>query len=196
MPRPLIPHRRERILDAAEALVLERGFDSMSVQAIAERVGIAKGAVYREFASKQEILDILLQRGMSRMIETSRKLLGDDPPRLSTAYRVGVRVLLDDPLMTAAFLDDEGVLGTYAATVTDGRYRARHLAVVEWINELQKTGALDTHIDAAALGLALSSTTLGLLTAAKYLGPLTQDQLEAALLAMEYMVANLERQAD
>lgn len=196
MPRPLIPHRRERILDAAEALVLECGFDSMSVQAIAERVGIAKGAVYREFASKQEILDILLQRGMSRMIETSRKLLGDDPPRLSTAYRVGVRVLLDDPLMTAAFLDDEGVLGTYAATVTDGRYRARHLAVVEWINELQKTGALDTHIDAAALGLALSSTTLGLLTAAKYLGPLTQDQLEAALLAMEYMVANLERQAD
>lgn len=196
MPRPLIPQRRERILDAAEALVLERGFDSMSVQAIAERVGIAKGAVYREFASKQEILDILLQRGMSRMIETSRKLLGDDPPRLSTAYRVGVRVLLDDPLMTAAFLDDEGVLGTYAATVTDGRYRARHLAVVEWINELQKTGALDTHIDAAALGLALSSTTLGLLTAAKYLGPLTQDQLEAALLAMEYMVANLERQAD
>lgn len=196
MPRPLIPQRRERILDAAEALVLERGFDSMSVQAIAERVGIAKGAVYREFASKQEILDILLQRGMSRMIETSRKLLGDDPPRLSTAYRVGVRVLLDDPLMTVAFLDDEGVLGTYAATVTDGRYRARHLAVVEWINELQKTGALDTHIDAAALGLALSSTTLGLLTAAKYLGPLTQDQLEAALLAMEYMVANLERQAD
>lgn len=88
MPRPLIPHRRDRILDAAEALVLELGFDAVSVQAIAERVGIAKGAIYREFASKQEILDLLLQRAMSRMIEASRQLLGDDPPRLSVAYRV------------------------------------------------------------------------------------------------------------
>ncbi|MDO5092443.1 MAG: TetR/AcrR family transcriptional regulator [Propionibacteriaceae bacterium] len=192
MPRPRIPNRRDRILDVAEALILELGFDAVSVQTIAERVGIAKGAIYREFASKQEILDVLLQRAMSRMIVASRQLLGDDPPRLSVAYRVGVRVLLDEPLMTAAFLDDGGVLGTYAAQVADGRYRARHLAVVEWIRELQKTGALDAHIDADALGLALSSTTLGLLTAAKHLGPLSAEQLEGALHAMEHLVAKLE----
>ena len=90
--------------------------------------------------------------------------------------------------MTAAFLDEGGVLGAYAAQVADGRYRARHLAVVEWIRELQKTGALDAH----ALGLALSSTTLGLLTAAKHLGPLNAEQLEGALHAMEHLVAQLE----
>ncbi len=196
MPRPLIPDRRNRILEAAEALILERGFDAASVQAIAERAGIAKGAVYREFASKNDILDTLLRRAMSRVVETSQKLVGDGLPRLSTAYRVGARALLDDPLMTAALLDDEGVLGTYTATVTDGRYRARHLAVVEWIQQVQKSGALDPHVDAAALGLALSSTTLGLLTAAKLLGPLTRAQLEAALGAMEYLVSRLEPPAN
>ncbi len=195
MPRPLIPQRRERILDAAEALVLECGFDVMSVQAIAQRVGIAKGAVYREFASKQEILDVLLQRAMRRMTAASQTLLSGTTPRLSTAYRIGVQVLLENPLMTAAFLDDKGVLGTYAGTVHDGRYRARYLAVVDWIAELQKTGSLDTRVDPEALGLALSSTTLGLLTAAKHLGPLTRDQLEAAIRAVEHLVAGLEPEA-
>ena len=113
-------------------------------------------------------------------------------PVLAWPIGFGVRVLLDEPLMTAAFLDEGGVLGAYAAQVADGRYRARHLAVVEWIRELQKTGALDAHIDADALGLALSSTTLGLLTAAKHLGPLNAEQLEGALHAMEHLVAQLE----
>ena len=195
MPRPLIPDRRDRILDAAESLILERGFDAMSVQAVAAKVGIAKGAVYREFDSKHEILDVLLQRSMTRLNDASRGLRGQSPPRLSAAYRIGVRVLLDDPLMTAAFLDDTGVLGSYIDTVDDGRYRSRYLGVVEWISELQKSGALTTRVDAEALGLALSSTTLGLLTAAKHLGPLSRDQLEAAIRAMELLVAGLEGDA-
>ncbi len=192
MPRHLIPDRRSRILDAAEALILELGFDAMTVQAIAARVGIAKGAVYREFGSKLEILDILLQRAMRRMTVAGRELLGEAPPRLSTAYRVGVRVLLDDPLMTAAFLDDKGVLGSYIYTVTDRRYRARYLTVVDWITDLQASGSLSPQVDAEALGLALSSTTLGLLAAARHLGPITRDQLEAAVGAVEHLVAGLE----
>ncbi|MGC4151905.1 MAG: helix-turn-helix domain-containing protein [Propionicimonas sp.] len=193
MPRPLIPHRRERILDAAEALILEHGFDAVSVQAIAEQVGIAKGAIYREFASKHEILDVLLQRSMERMLSASRERLGDDPyPPLSLAYRVGAEVLLEDPLMTAAFLDDAGVLGSYIDTVTDGRYRRRYLATAEWVARLQQQGRLSADLDPEALALTLSSTTLGLLTASRHLGPLQPERLRAALLAMQSMVALLE----
>ncbi|MCW5953022.1 MAG: TetR/AcrR family transcriptional regulator [Propionibacteriaceae bacterium] len=193
MPRPLIPHRRERILDAAEALILDRGFDAMSVQAIAEQVGIAKGAIYREFASKHEILDVLLRRSMERMLTAGRVRLGDDPhPPLSLAYRVGAEVLLEDPLMTAAFLDDAGVLGSYIDSVTDGRYRQRYLATAEWITELQRQGRLSSGLDAEALALALSSATLGLLIASRHLGPLEPGRLRDALLAIETMVALLE----
>lgn len=199
MPRPLIPHRRERILDAAEALILDRGFDAMSVQSVAERAGIAKGAVYREFASKREILDVLLRRSMERMSRAASRRLGGTGAHssggaasLGEAYRVGVQVLMDDPLMTAAFLDDEGVLGSYVGTVTDGRYRARYLGARSWIEGLQARGALSREIEADALALALSSTTIGLLTAAKLLGPLSREQLEAAIRAVEVMVSKLE----
>lgn len=197
MPRPLIPDRRERILDAAEELVLEHGFDAMSIQSVATRVGIAKGAVYREFSSKNEILDVLLTRSMGRMTRASRELLDDlENPPLSRAYAVGVDVLLDDPLMTAAFLDDRGVLGSYIDTVHDNRYRTRHLAVIEWIRTLQDQGLLSTTVQAEALALTLSSTTLGLLIAARHLGPLSRDDLRAAIDAMAVLVASLEIAAE
>lgn len=196
MPRPLIPDRRRRILDAAEELILEHGFDAMSIQRIASRVGIAKGAVYREFASKNEILDVLLTRSMDRMTHASRELLdGMENPPLSRAYAIGVEVLLDDALMTAAFLDDRGVLGSYIDTVDDNRYRTRHLAVIEWIRTLQDQGTLSTAIEAEALALALSSTTLGLLTAARHLGPLSRKDLRAAIEAMAVLVSSLEAPA-
>lgn len=193
MPRPLIPERRRRILDAAEELVLRDGFDQMSVQTIADRVGIAKGSVYREFDSKAAVLEALLDRSMERMTAAAVERLGpEDPPRLSHAYAVGAEVLVDDPLMTAAFLDDRGVLGSYVDTVTDDRYRQRHRDVVTWIRDLQRHGSLDTSVDAEGLGLALSSTTLGLLDAARRLGPLDRGQLRAAIAAMADLLDGLE----
>lgn len=192
MPRPTIPQRRERLLDAAESLVLERGFAGMTVQALAERVGIAKGAVYREFETKDAVLDAILRRGYERLRERSAQLLGTPTPSLSAAYRVGVEVLLDDPLMTAAFLDDAGVLGSYAASVTDGRYRQRLDDVAEWIAELQAQGRVVKDVEATALALALSSATIGLLTAARHVGPLNREDLRAALGALERLVSGLE----
>jgi AcrR family transcriptional regulator len=192
MPRPLVANRRERILDVAENLVLARGFDAMSVAAIAEGAGIGKGAVYLEFPGKSDILDALLQRGTARL---RQRVLNDvgDRPRLADAYRASARALLDDALMTAAFLDDRGVLGSHVSEVEDGRYRTRHLGVVDWLCDLQGRGQLDEQVDAEALALALSSATIGLLSAARLLGPLSPAQLEGAIDTIGLMTASFER---
>lgn len=192
MPRPRIPDRRERILDAAEALVLEHGFDATTVQAVAARASVGKGAVYLEFDGKTSLLDALLRRGTERMAAAVRDRLGDSPARLSTAYRVGAEVLLDDPLMSAAFLDDADVLGAHVRTVTDGRYHARHREVRAWIRDLVRAGGLSPEVEPDALALMLSSTTIGLLSAARLLGPLTPEDLRAALGTLESLLAHLE----
>ncbi|PRA83090.1 TetR/AcrR family transcriptional regulator [Microbacterium sp. MYb66] len=191
MPRPRVPNRRERILDAAEALVLGSGFDAMSVAAIAGHAGIGKGAVYLEFAGKRDILDALLIRGNTRMAERVRRELGDHP-RLSDACRETARALLDDPLMTAAFLDDQGVLGSHVMEVTDGRYRERHHRVVAWFHELQERGLIVGDVDPRTLALALSSTTIGLLSAARLLGPLDPALLEGTIDTIGRMAATFE----
>jgi hypothetical protein len=100
--------------------------------------------------------------------------------------------LLDDPLMTAAFLDDQGVLGAHVMEVTDGRYRERHRRVVEWFRELQERGLIVTDVDARTLALALSSTTIGLLSAARLLGPLDPALLEGTIDTIGRMAATFE----
>ncbi len=192
MPRPRVPDRRDRILDAAEQLVLSHGFDSMSVASIADDAGIGKGAVYLEFAGKREILDALLQRGTARMNERVSRELGDHP-RLSSAYRASARALSDDALMTAAFLDDRGVLGAHVAEVTDGRYRERQRRVIEWLRGLQDQGEIVADVDVEALALALSSASIGLLSAARLLGPFEPEQLERAIDTIGRMAETFER---
>jgi TetR/AcrR family transcriptional regulator, fatty acid metabolism regulator protein len=72
--RPLKERQREEreqlILDAAAALLVEKGYHEMSMDEIAARVGIAKGTVYLHFPSKEELLFALTKRDMGNFIET------------------------------------------------------------------------------------------------------------------------------
>jgi AcrR family transcriptional regulator len=53
---------RERILDAALDLFIEKGFDGTSLREIAEQLGFTKAALYYHFASKDDILMALHMR--------------------------------------------------------------------------------------------------------------------------------------
>ncbi|KQM83779.1 TetR/AcrR family transcriptional regulator [Agromyces sp. Leaf222] len=191
MPRPLVPDRRERLLDAAERLILERGFDAMGIAAVAAEAGIGKGAVYLEFAGKRDLLDAVLRRATRRLRDRVRLEVGDDPG-LSDAYRAAIRALLQDDLLTAAFLDDHAVLGAHVETVDDDRYRRRHEGVVDWVRDRQARGSLIADVSPEHVALALSSATIGLLSANRLLGPLSPADLEGAVEALARMAATFE----
>jgi len=76
---------RERILDAAESLILARGYAGMTVDNILEAVGITKGAFFYHFQSKDELASVLLDRFAERDAETYERVktraesLSDDP---------------------------------------------------------------------------------------------------------------------
>ena len=52
---------RDRILETALDLFIERGYDKTSLREIAERVGVTKAALYYHFSSKEEIIRTLIQ---------------------------------------------------------------------------------------------------------------------------------------
>src|SRR4051812_25500036 len=52
---------RQRILDAALDLFVERGFDKASLREVADRVGVTKAALYYYFPSKEDLLVALLE---------------------------------------------------------------------------------------------------------------------------------------
>lgn len=53
----------EKILDAAQRLFLEKGYDNTTIQDIVNELdGLSKGAVYHHFKSKEEIMDAVSDR--------------------------------------------------------------------------------------------------------------------------------------
>lgn len=46
---------RERLLDEALTMLLERGYNSLGIQAILDRTGVPKGSFYHHFTSKEEM---------------------------------------------------------------------------------------------------------------------------------------------
>jgi AcrR family transcriptional regulator len=61
---------RERILDAAQRLLVERGFAGATVSAIAQEAGTAPETVYQAFGNKRALLAELVQRAVRGDIRT------------------------------------------------------------------------------------------------------------------------------
>lgn len=80
--------QRERILDCALALVVEGGFAALTMQSLAERVGIATGSLYRHFRGKGELAAVVFARASQREVDAMAAALalpGDEPARLAGA---------------------------------------------------------------------------------------------------------------
>ena len=69
----------DRILDAAEALVAEKGFEDTPVAEIAQRAGSSVGAFYARFHDKDGLLHALYERYYEQAIATADAAL--DPAR-------------------------------------------------------------------------------------------------------------------
>lgn len=66
---------RARILDAAEQLVMERGFNATTVDAILDAAGASKGAFFHHFASKADLGRVLVERYARRDGELLERLM-------------------------------------------------------------------------------------------------------------------------
>lgn len=80
---------RDRILEAAEALILEGGFAPATVSDIATRAGVSRATVFSQFGSKLGVLETLVTRcaGGPTMLEIREVIALDEPdlPRLVAA---------------------------------------------------------------------------------------------------------------
>ena len=69
--------RKNEILDVAEELFAEKGYDNASTNDIIAKIGIARGTLYHHFGSKEEILDALVDRMTREGIKCAGTIVGD-----------------------------------------------------------------------------------------------------------------------
>jgi AcrR family transcriptional regulator len=74
--------RREAFVEAGQRLIATRGYERLNVQDVIDAVGASKGAFYHYFASKEALLEAVVDR------------IGD-------AALAGVRPIVEDPALSA-----------------------------------------------------------------------------------------------
>ena len=82
--------RREQILDAANALFAERGYDEVSVEDIASSAGVTRGLVHHYFGGRKEVYIALLERLGAMREEQLPPPVGPQRPRPRGRQRVAL----------------------------------------------------------------------------------------------------------
>jgi AcrR family transcriptional regulator len=75
--------RREVFLDAAQRLILERGYEVASVQDVLREANTSKGAFYHYFDSKGDLLNSVVERMVEAALLSVRPIV-DDPDLSAT----------------------------------------------------------------------------------------------------------------
>ncbi|NJD60475.1 MAG: TetR/AcrR family transcriptional regulator [Anaerolineales bacterium] len=70
--------RRAEILGAAERLIYTRGYEQVSIQDILRELKISKGAFYHYFDSKQALLEAIIERMASQVLQLLQPILQDE----------------------------------------------------------------------------------------------------------------------
>jgi AcrR family transcriptional regulator len=95
--------RREQLLDVTKAIVAERGFHAVSIEAVARDAGVSRPIVYGHFDDLQGVLEALVLREGARALDQLQEFLpgdlaaGDPRELLLAGLRGYLEAVRDDP---------------------------------------------------------------------------------------------------
>jgi AcrR family transcriptional regulator len=102
---------RRKLYAAAVTLIAEQGFSATTVDEIAERAGVAKGTVYYNFASKNDLFEELLRDGVGRLRDALRQAAASAAARgggsvaaLDAMIHAGLTFIVDHPSFTQLYV--------------------------------------------------------------------------------------------
>ncbi len=71
---------RNKVLEAARSLFMERGYEAATIRDIAARADLSTGAVFANFADKADLFNVVLSQDMDRQLELMQTALAGDAP--------------------------------------------------------------------------------------------------------------------
>ena len=128
IPRPKRADVRRRLLDAALPVFARHGYDSATLDQVAEAAGLTKGAIYSNFASKDDLFYAMMNEQALRRADAVRTALAAHraaPAGEQAALSIG-------QLLTNALMQERDwqlvLLDFWGRAVRDDALRAQFLA--------------------------------------------------------------------
>jgi TetR/AcrR family transcriptional regulator, fatty acid metabolism regulator protein len=182
--------REALILQAAEEVLMEKGYYETSIDEIAARVGIAKGTVYLHFPSKEDLVIAIFERDMQQLLQYI-----DTTMSLALSSRGKIEAIFD--LMHGGIISKRMQL-LYSLTNSGG---LRHLLVEKkgclreiWdqlsarLNSLFEEGKAAGEFDSTLPAMVMLSAFYSLLSPKSYERLMEEGQMSA-----EEVEKNLKR---
>jgi AcrR family transcriptional regulator len=91
---------RELVLDAAERVMAEDGFEAATIARVVKEAGIPLSSVYHYYGSKDRILLAVMERGAERFfadLPAAQRRLGRPPEHLARVFSTAARTLERHP---------------------------------------------------------------------------------------------------
>lgn len=164
--------RREAIIDAAEQIIGEQGFNSATMEEIAEKAELGKGTLYLHFKSKISIYLAICERGSGKLNREMGKVLTKDLTGLQMVENIGqvyLNFIQDNPLYFNAFNYYESILDheDYSNSAIVGKCEENASnAMTLIVRSLQvgmQDGSIKDSIDPNELGLIIWAASKGVM---------------------------------
>lgn len=153
---------RERILNSAELLFAEHGFDRVTMPMIATASGITAGAIYKHFDSKSDLFFEMVRGVVRSSPPPAAEWASDEPmlPRLIATYTTSRARLLRQLAVEIHYASakDSGVRALLRRSLDDNVEQIR-----DGVASLQRSGKLDQTVDPQSVARVVLVFVMGLM---------------------------------
>ena len=166
--------RRNDIIDAAEKVFFNKGFDNATMEEIAEQAELSKGTIYLYFKSKDELLFAIDLRAMKILMSLFRESVNRDKSTIDNLLEIGrayVRFSREYEHYFRALLHFEGGESFNMSHVSCEQINFHEEDpmnfLIEMLEKGVKEGSIRTDIAPGILAHCLWSQTTGILKLTK-----------------------------
>jgi AcrR family transcriptional regulator len=172
--------RREQIAQAAMNLMNTTGMNGLSIARVAKRVGLVPSAIYRHFASKDQVIDTVLDVIFDRLmgnVSKACKATIDPFERLKLILTRHVSLILENHAIPRIIFSEEVYGGSMDRRAKLNRKISRYLAEISKIvQQGQNEDLIRKDVDSDTISVMF----LGIIQPAAILWHISNERFEVA----------------
>lgn len=183
---------KTRILDATERLMVHYGYDKTTIADIAREAGISKSTLYLRWKKKDDLISAVFWRATRRFVDNWFEIVETDPDggTYSGMFRSVMLALADDSVMTALFIDNQQILGSFATRPEMMQlFVQRSQMDMEFMKRLQDAGVLRKDLKLEATAYLLTSMRYGIARLSQMAPDIKPLPIEDLMEVMSDMIA-------